>query len=63
MLSPFGADKTMTAVLSNQADIGFMGSESSIYTYNEGANDYVVNFAPVSYTHLDVYKRQGFQED
>ena len=57
----FGADKTMTAVISGEADIGFMGSESSIYTYNEGANDYVVNFAqltPVSYTHLDVYKRQ-----
>lgn len=48
MLSPFGADKTMTAVLSNQADIGFMGSESSIYTYNEGANDYVVNFAQLT---------------
>lgn len=32
----FGADKTMTAVLSGEADIGFMGSEASIYTYNEG---------------------------
>lgn len=31
--------------LSGTADIGFMGSEASIYTYNEGANDYVVNFA------------------
>lgn len=28
----------MTAVLSGEADIGFMGSEASIYTYNEGAN-------------------------
>lgn len=44
----FGADKTMTAVLSGQADIGFMGSESSIYTYNEGASDYVVNFAQLT---------------
>lgn len=44
----FGADKTMTAVLSGEADIGFMGSESSIYTYNEGANDYVVNFAQLT---------------
>ena len=34
----------MTAVISGEADIGFMGSEASIYTYNEGANDYVVNF-------------------
>ena len=35
LVTGFGADKTMTAVLSGQADIGFMGSESSIYTYNE----------------------------
>lgn len=46
--APFGADKTMTAVLSGEADIGFMGSEASIYTYNEGANDYVVNFAQLT---------------
>ena len=38
----------MTAVLSGNADIGFMGSEASIYTYNEGANDYVVNFAQLT---------------
>ncbi|MCI8292170.1 MAG: ABC transporter substrate-binding protein [Hespellia sp.] len=44
----FGADKTMTAVISGEADIGFMGSEASIYTYNEGANDYVVNFAQLT---------------
>lgn len=44
----FGADKVMTAVLSGEAEIGFMGSESSIYTYNEGANDYVVNFAQLT---------------
>lgn len=44
----FGADKTMTAVISGSADIGFMGSEASIYTYNEGAKDYVVNFAQLT---------------
>ena len=44
LVTGFGADKTMTAVLSGTADIGFMGSEASIYTYNEGAHDYVVNF-------------------
>lgn len=47
-LTPFGADKTMTAVLSGEADIGFMGSEASIYTYNQGARDYVVNFAQLT---------------
>lgn len=44
----FGADKTMTALLSGNADIGFMGSESSIYTYAQGAEDYAVNFAQLT---------------
>lgn len=48
LVTGFGADKTMTAVLSGDADIGFMGSEASIYTYNEGAEDYVVNFAQLT---------------
>ena len=48
LVTGFGADKTMPAVLSGTADIGFMGSEASIYTYNEGANDYVVNFAQLT---------------
>ena len=48
LVTGFGADKTMTAVLSGTADIGFMGSEASIYTYNEGARDYVVNFAQLT---------------
>ncbi len=34
----FGADKVMTAVLTGEADIGFMGSEASIYTYIQGAS-------------------------
>ncbi|BCN30310.1 ABC transporter substrate-binding protein [Anaeromicropila herbilytica] len=48
LVTGFGADKTMTAVLSGEADIGFMGSEASIYVYNEGAEDYVVNFAQLT---------------
>lgn len=44
----FGADKVMTAVLSGEADIGFMGAESSIYAYQEGAEDVVVNFAQLT---------------
>ena len=48
LVTGFGADKTMTAVISGEADIGFMGSEASIYTYNEGANDSVVNFAQLT---------------
>lgn len=41
----FGADKTMTALISGDADIGFMGSESTIYAFKEGAKDYAINFA------------------
>lgn len=48
LVTGYGADKTMTAVLSGEAQIGFMGSESSIYTYNQGAEDYVVNFAQLT---------------
>lgn len=44
----FGADKTMTALLSGNADIGFMGSESTIYAYAEGSSDYAVNFAQLT---------------
>lgn len=44
----FGADKTMTALLSGEADIGFMGSESSIYVYLGDTDDYIVNFAQLT---------------
>lgn len=43
-----GADKVMTALISGDADIGFMGSEASIYVYQEGAEDYAVNFAQLT---------------
>lgn len=43
-----GADKCMTAILSGEADIGFMGPEASIYVYNQGKEDYAVNFAQLT---------------
>lgn len=43
-----GADKVMTAMISGDADIGFMGSEASIYTYANGNEDYAVNFAQLT---------------
>jgi NitT/TauT family transport system substrate-binding protein len=48
LVNGLGADKTMTAVLSGDCDIGFMGAEASIYVYNEGAEDYVINFAQLT---------------
>ena len=43
-----GADAVMTAVLSNQCDIGFAGPEASIYVYNEGKEDYTQVFAQLT---------------
>ncbi len=43
-----GADKTMTALLSGQCDIGFAGPEASIYVYNQGKEDYAVVFAQLT---------------
>lgn len=48
IVTGFGADKVMTAVLSGEADIGFMGAEASVYAYQEGASDAVVNFAQLT---------------
>ncbi len=48
LVTGFGADKVMAAVLSGEADIGFMGPETTVYTYNEGTDDAVVNFAQLT---------------
>ncbi len=48
LVNGLGADKTMTAVLSGDADIGFMRPEATVYVYNEGKEDYVVNFAQLT---------------
>ena len=43
-----GADKVMSAVLSDHIDIGFAGPEASIYVYNEGKEDFTQVFAQVT---------------
>ena len=40
-----GADKVSAAVLSDTVDVGFAGTESSIYIYAGGEEDYLVTFA------------------
>lgn len=40
-----GADKVTAAVLSKDVEIGFCGSEATIYVYNNNESDYLVNFA------------------
>ncbi len=44
ILTP-GADKVTAAVLSGDVDIGFSGSEATIYIYNQGEKDYLKTFA------------------
>ena len=43
-----GADKTMAALISGEADIGLMGPEASIYVYKQGSDDYAINFAQLT---------------
>ncbi|AOY76206.1 NMT1/THI5 like protein [Clostridium formicaceticum] len=43
-----GADKVMASLLSDQVQIGFMGPEASIYVFNQGKDDYAVNFAQLT---------------
>lgn len=48
LINSAGADKVMTAVLSNDVQIGFAGPEVSIYIYNEGSKDFAQVFAQVT---------------
>lgn len=47
ILTP-GADKVTAAVLSGDAEIGFSGSEATIYVYNGGEKDYLKTFAQLT---------------
>lgn len=48
LVTGFGADKTMAALISGEAEIGFMGPETTIYTYQQGSTDIVMNFAQLT---------------
>ena len=48
LITGFGADKVLTAMISGEADIGFMGAEATVYAYLEGTADPVVNFAQLT---------------
>ena len=47
LLTP-GADKVVAAVLSKDVEIGFSGSEATIYVYNGGEKDYLKTFAQLT---------------
>jgi len=46
----WGGDKTMTALLSNGADVALVGSETSIYVTAQGTDDPIINFAQLTQT-------------
>lgn len=48
LIGAYGADKTMAALLSEEAQIGFMGPEASVYVYAQGSKDYAISFAQVT---------------
>ncbi len=43
-----GADKVTAAVLSGDVEIGFSGSEATIYVYNQGEKNYLKTFAQLT---------------
>ncbi|MGG6314409.1 ABC transporter substrate-binding protein [Paenibacillus macerans] len=45
-----GGDKTMTALLSGAIDVALVGAETSIYVYQQGSEDPVINFAQLTQT-------------
>lgn len=46
----WGGDTTMTALLSDGADIALVGSETSMYVYAQDSRDYAINFAQLTQT-------------
>lgn len=50
LTTTWGGDKTMTALLTNGADVALVGSETSIYVKNQGSKDPAINFARLTQT-------------
>ncbi len=63
-----GADKTMAALLSKEAQIGLMGPEASVYVYNNGQKNYAINFAQLTQkdgsflVSRDAYEHFGYED-
>ena len=43
-----GADKVMSALITNEIQIGLMGPEASVYVANQNLDDYAINFAQLT---------------
>ena len=62
----FSALGALAVLKSRQIDIPFLiisgtiGEETAVNAMKAGAQDFLIKGQPVSYTHLDVYKRQVY---
>ncbi len=45
-----GSDKSMTALLASEADIGLMGPETAVYVYNQGKEDHAMIIGQLTQT-------------
>jgi len=50
LTTAFGGDKTMTALVSGNADVILVGTETTIYVYNQSPKDPAINFAQLTQT-------------
>lgn len=50
LTTTWGGDKTMTALLSDGADVALVGAETSIYVYAQQASDPAITFAALTQT-------------
>ncbi|WP_280770003.1 ABC transporter substrate-binding protein [Salipaludibacillus daqingensis] len=50
LTTTWGGDTTMTALLSDGADVALVGAETSMYVYAQDANDPAINFAQLTKT-------------
>lgn len=50
LTTAFGGDKTMTALVSGNADVILVGTETTIYVYNQNPKDPAINFAQLTQT-------------
>lgn len=48
LINAGGADKVMAALLSNDIQVGFSGPEATIYVYNNGQTNYMINFCQLT---------------
>lgn len=50
LTTAWGGDKAAASLMANSGDIALIGPEPTIYIYQQGAKDYIVNFAQLTNT-------------